>query len=208
MSLLAAAAAAVTAAVLALVAYLAHLGAFLTVEARKERLDALTVAHVVHSGQHHQVGPSFKTLKAACDAAGVRDEGGYGGLFYGVPGKHGPESLWSRPFVVLSPDSAEADLEALRRHLPEAELLTVPAQEVIAVRFPFKNMLSFMLSAMKAYPAIHRFVSAGECQGGDVPSGMLPGSIELYLNDVVVTAVPLRPAEPFVARARDSGKEE
>lgn len=152
--------------ILAILGFLFYLGAFATVPLEKTVFQSVEVIAFQHRGAYQNIGKSWEAFEKAWLANGLNECDGL--AVYLDPPDTPEEKLRSVLGCNISslPERQKASLRGKFQHF------VLPQMEAMTSRFPFKNVLSFMIGPMKVYPKLSRAV---EEQGGK-PSI----AIELY----------------------------
>ncbi len=146
----------------------AILGIFTKVSVVEKQEGGFKVVGLEYTGPYQQSGKYMKEVTEKLKEAGISDNMGFG-IYYDDPKTTPADKCRSYVGAVL--DKKEYDkVEQLKTKGFRIDSLAM-APSVI-VEFPIKSSLSYMIGAMKAYPAISAFM---------VERSLKPGlAIELY----------------------------
>jgi hypothetical protein len=140
--------------VLASVCFLGYMGVFNGIEVKEEALGPYTYAYEPFVGDYKNTGPLFKKIRQSLLDDGVVTSRAVG-IYYDDPSKVPADKLRSDAGCVIE----EKDFSKLPKLLEKYTIKTLPAGKRVCAEFPIKNGLSYSIGAMKAYPALMKYVS-------------------------------------------------
>lgn len=133
-----------------LTSYALYLGAFHNIEVTEKKAGPFTIVYKNHQGPYHKIGPVFADLNKAMQPLLMR-KATLVGLYYDDPARIPEEKLRSAAGVLITTGEASR----LGPNLPEGlALRTIPIRRYITASFPFKSNMSYMLGAIRIYPAL------------------------------------------------------
>jgi len=148
--------------------FLAYLGSFSEVSVQEKTTGPFTYVYRDHTGPYQGVGLVFENVNKLLAEVGIDTSMGIG-IYYDDPEKVPAEKLRCRVGVIVS----QADLEIIKSKLLEIKSDFLPPAKSIVVDFPMRNLLSFMIGPMKAYPALMEFATGNSLN-------LIPSGIEIY----------------------------
>ncbi|HNR89529.1 MAG TPA: GyrI-like domain-containing protein [Spirochaetota bacterium] len=161
--------------------FLVYNGVFNDMKVSEAELGPFTFVFERHRGPYHATGPLFAKVSATL-AGDLACAQLYGiGVYYDDPRTVAPEALRSDiGYAIEKPDADTAIKIAARLAVRD-----IPRTRYAVIAFPFKNRLSVMIGAMKAYDPLYGYVSR---QGYRIAPAM-----ELYdrKGGTILYAVPL-----------------
>jgi len=159
-------------AVLAL-AFLAYMGAFIDPKVTEKDMGPYTLVYEPFIGPYSQTGKVFDRVYASLEADGIRTTVGIG-IYYDDPRAVKPEKLRSNCGSVIDP-ADKGKLAALKN---KYKVWTIRKKACLVAEFPLRNMLSYMIGPMKAYPAL---MKAAQKKGYKIQKGKaMAMTFELY----------------------------
>jgi hypothetical protein len=140
--------------ILILVGYLAYLGMFNPLTVTMQEMGPYTIAYERYVGPYQNTGPIFDKVYKELTALGITTTNGIG-IYYDNPQNTPSYKLRSDCGVIM----AKKDLSKLKGNLKVQE---IKKSLCVVTEFPIKNMLSYMIGPMKAYPALSGFANKGK----------------------------------------------
>lgn len=144
----------IAAVVLVLDGFLAYMGVFNGLKVAEKEIGPYTYVYESFTGDYAKTGKVFEGLYKSLLGDGVKSSKGIG-IYYDDPKKAAKDDLRSDCGAVLT----EEDLAKLPRLLEKYTARTLAAKVRPVVEFPYRNGLSFMIGAMKAYPVLTKYVA-------------------------------------------------
>lgn len=150
-----------------IVGVLAWNGAFASVTVNKGEEGGYKIAGYYHKGPYKNIGTAFGIVSQTTEKAfGKPSTGGDDcvfaggevlGLYFDIPGSKPEDSLLSFASVIYQ--RAE-DSIALKKADPSIVFLSIPQGDAYYCDLKTSGMLSMIIAAMKAYPALGEFAKA------------------------------------------------
>ncbi|MFA6431435.1 MAG: GyrI-like domain-containing protein [Candidatus Margulisiibacteriota bacterium] len=149
----------------ALLAYLWYLGAFSPVKVVEREMGPYTIAYKSFVGEYKETGKVFMDVYGILKEAGfaVTEKSDSLGIYYDDPAKVAKDKLRSDCGFVIS---KEDSLKAIALLKKDIKVMTVPQSKCLVIEFPMKNMLSFIVGVMKAYPALNEYAAKNNIKTG------------------------------------------
>ena len=146
---------------------LAFNGAFASVSVKKGTDGGYRIAGYYHKGPYQNIGTAFGKVSQITEKAfGKPSNGGEDcvfpggevlGLYFDAPGSKPEDSLLSFASVIYQ---RPEDSIALRQADPSIVFLSIPQGDAYYCDLKTSGMLSMIIAAMKAYPALGEFAKA------------------------------------------------
>ena len=137
----------------ALLAFLWYLGAFSPVKITEKEMGPYTIAYKSFVGEYKETGKVFMDVYNTLKDAGfaLTEKSDSIGVYYDDPAKVAKDKLRSDCGFVISKEDSIKAIALLKK---DVKVMTINNSKCLVVEFPMKNMLSFMIGPMKAYPAL------------------------------------------------------
>ncbi|MBU0574485.1 MAG: GyrI-like domain-containing protein, partial [Candidatus Margulisbacteria bacterium] len=129
--------------------FLAYMGYFGTPQVTEQEMGPYTIAYESFVGPYAESGKVFDRLFKSLKTDGVEATRGFG-IYYDDPAITPKDQLRSDCGIIIE----EQNLKKLAQLKKKYLFMTIPRQKYLVVEFPIKNMLSYMIGPMKAYPAM------------------------------------------------------
>lgn len=137
--------------VVILVAFLAYQGAFAKVTVAESTSPGYLVVGVDHTGPYEDIGPAFERVSGVCKDLGMKNYRMMG-IYFDHPDSVAKEKLRSYAGVILSnPTDTMKFLSKEGFHT-----YSIPPGNCIATELKTSGMVSMIIAAMKAYPALSK----------------------------------------------------
>jgi len=156
--------------VVLLLAFLTYMGIFSSPQAYESKMGPFTIIYESFTGPYAETGPVFNKVFEALKAEGIETTRGLG-IYYDDPSKVPPDKLRSDCGIVIE----EKDLAKFNQIKNKFKVKHLPQKDSVVIEFPIRNMLSYMIGPMKAYPALMKYAEEKGYQWGR--------SYELYDED-------------------------
>jgi hypothetical protein len=136
-----------------------YMGMFSQVSVTAKKTGPYTLVYEEFTGNYKNTGPVFEKIFKEAESQGI-DSPKMFGVYFDDPAQVQAADL--RSFCGVLIEQKDAD------KLPELEkkykVMKIPEAERMTVEFPVKNMLSYMIGPMKAYPAIAKYAKEKGCE--------------------------------------------
>jgi DNA gyrase inhibitor GyrI len=130
-------------------AFLAYQGAFARIEVVQSTSPGYLVVGVDHTGPYEKIGPAFEQVSEACKEIGLLNTRMMG-IYFDNPDSVAKEDLRALAAVVLSiPEDSTLFLSK-----KGFRTFTIPPGKCLAAEVKTGGMISMIIAAMKAYPAL------------------------------------------------------
>lgn len=136
-------------------AFLAYMGVFFSPKVAEKEMGPYTLVYEPFIGPYSQTGKVFDKVYKELKADGIETVSGIG-IYYDNPAIVKPEKLRSNCGSVVE----AKDLGKLASLKNKYRVWNIPKKKCLVAEFPLRNMLSYMIGPMKAYPALMKY--AGE----------------------------------------------
>jgi hypothetical protein len=140
--------------IVAIVGFLAYLGAFSSLEVTEKVTGPYNMAYVDFTGEYAKTGPVFSQVFTIANQAGLKSTKGIG-IYLDDPKVTPKEKQRSQIGVVVEKEEL-AKISLLKDKL---KIKHLPAADSVVIAFPLKNILSYMIGPMKAYPKFAQYLS-------------------------------------------------
>jgi ribosomal protein S24E len=146
-----------------------------------------TVVYEDITGDYKQCGVVMDSIYySLLDNYGIETSKGFG-KYFDNPQKVEKEKLRSQAGSIIE----KQDISRLNSIKGDFKIMELPIQKYLTTEFPYKNRLSVILSIIKVYPALNRFVKANDFEEDtpvieiyDIPNNKILYRKEIkYLND-------------------------
>ena len=148
--------------------FLRRLGLFTPVKPVRENVPELWFAYRTHTGPYQNIGgvmdAVYTTLRDGCRLESARGLG----VYFDNPRTTAPASLRSLGGCVLENQAA---VDAVRQNTA-LSVGVLPESRAVTASFPYRGKMSFMVGAMRVYPALNKYLEAARDPSGPV--------VELY----------------------------
>lgn len=143
------------------VGYVWYLGLFKTITSEDTIEGGFKVVGMEFTGSYSESGKAMKVVDEKLKTTGVKFLKGFG-IYYDDPKTTPAEKCRSYIGNILE----EKDFNKI----PELKTAgfkidSVPAASSVVAKFPLKNNLSYMIGAMKAYPALSKYMEEKKYKG-------------------------------------------
>jgi hypothetical protein len=136
--------------IIIVVVFLAYLGYFSSVKVEEKQEGGYTVVGVNVTGPYSKAGKYISNVDSKLKEAGINSIKDFG-IYYDDPKNTPAEKCRSLVGVIID----KRDLEkVLVLELKDIKIDSIPRANSVVAEFPLKNMISYMVGPMKAYPAI------------------------------------------------------
>jgi DNA gyrase inhibitor GyrI len=136
--------------------WLSYMGYFAKVEVKEQMLGQLTFVYVPHIGSYATVGADMMNVSARLKSEFGIDSSKGMAIYYNDPSKVKEADLKSDVGCLLEgKDAAKADTVMTRMRVK-----ILYAKRYSTSSFPIKNKMSYMMAAMKLYPALMEHMTA------------------------------------------------
>jgi DNA gyrase inhibitor GyrI len=136
--------------------WLSYMGYFAKVEVKEQMLGPLTFVYVPHKGSYATVGADMMNVSARLKTEFGIDTTKGMAIYYDDPSKMKEADLKSDVGCLLEgKDAAKADKVMTRMRVK-----IMYAKRYATASFPLKNKMSYMMAAMKLYPALSKHIAA------------------------------------------------
>jgi hypothetical protein len=129
---------------------LAYNGAFQKVEIEKGTQGGYWIMGFDHKGSYQEIGPTFNKVRKMVDAEKI-DSNLFVGIYFDDPGKVEESKLRSIAGMIIK-DTAY--LSRLKPDYPKLRIFSVPKSYSYFTELETKGMISMIIAAVKAYPAL------------------------------------------------------
>lgn len=158
---------AVVAVVVIAAGFFTYMGVFSTPAAAEKVMGPYTLVYDSYVGDYKETGKVFDRIHNSLAADGITATKGIG-IYYDNPSKTPKDQLRSDCGSVLEEKDSARVAELEKKY----KVKMIPQQESVVTEFPVRNVLSYMIGPMKAYPALMQYA-----QQKGYKSGMM---YELY----------------------------
>ena len=131
--------------VLIIVGFLAYMGMFSPVKVHEAQMGPFTIAYESFTGPYAQTGPVFTKVYKALKDKGINASLGLG-IYYDNPAEVPADKLRSDCGAVID----KKDLAKLKKF----KVKNLAQKDSLIVEFPIRNIFSYMIGPMKAYPVL------------------------------------------------------
>jgi hypothetical protein len=131
--------------VLLVLGLMAYMGMFSPIKVHEAQMGPFTVAYESFTGPYAQTGPVFAKVYNALKAEGINSSMGLG-IYYDNPAEVPADKLRSDCGAVI-------DKKNLAK-LKKIKVKTLAQKDSLVVEFPIRNIFSYMIGPMKAYPVL------------------------------------------------------
>lgn len=139
--------------VLLAVGFLAYMGLFSTMKVSEAKMGPYTIAYESFVGPYSQTGPVFAKVTAELKTAGIAATQGLG-IYYDDPSKVPSDKLRSDCGAVIK----NKDVTKLYLIRTKLKVKRLAKKDSIVAEFPIRNVISYMIGPMKAYPALTKYI--------------------------------------------------
>lgn len=133
-------------------ALLAYMGMVFPLKVYESKMGPYTIAYESFTGPYAQTGPAFDKVHQALKAEGIEAVRGLG-IYYDDPAKVAAEKLRSDCGIVIE----EKEMAKFNRVRRKFKIKLIRQKECLVVEFPIRNVLSYMLGPIRAYPALTKY---------------------------------------------------
>lgn len=140
---------------LLLTVFLWYMGWFSNLKAYESVKGPYLIAYERFVGPYPQTGPIFNRIYEKLKANGIESPRGLG-IYYDDPSQVTPDKLRSDCGIVI--EAKDRNLFWKISH--KFKYKWVRRSKSIVVEFPIRNMLSYMIGPMKAYPALMKYAES------------------------------------------------
>lgn len=137
--------------ILLLLLFLAYEGAFTTVRVSESVSPGYLVVGMDHIGPYEEIGPAFETVSQACQRMGISKPEMIG-IYFDHPDSVAKEKLRSIAGVLVR-QPADTNLLSMDKRF---HYFNIPPGKCINADLKTGDMVSMIIAAMKAYPALQR----------------------------------------------------
>ena len=137
---------------LLVLAFLAYMGFFSSLKIYEAKKGPYVIAFERFVGPYAKTGPVFDRVYKGLKAEGIETKRGLG-IYYDDPSRVPAEELRSDCGVVIE----TKDLPRFRKVKHKFKVKWIPKKDSVVLEFPIRNMLSYMMGPMKAYPALMKY---------------------------------------------------
>jgi DNA gyrase inhibitor GyrI len=131
--------------------YLSMNGVFRAVEIREDVMPGYRIMGIEHRGRYEKIGGAFERIRQLSDSSGVPLK--MIGIYYDNPEKVQDDSLRSvAGLIVSTEDSARLAAKG------GLVAITIPSGPAAVVDFNTEGKVSMIIGAMKAYPALTKYM--------------------------------------------------
>ncbi len=157
-----------------LIGFLWYMGCFGSYEVDVRSMGPYNFVYEEYTGPYAQSGPVFTRMQEALASDGIGTNV-WLGIYYDNPEEVSGDDLRSELGSII--DEVQVTV------LPEDySLRTIEADEYAVVKFPFKNMLSYMIGPMVVYPVLEEYF--GDSEDAEY-------AIELYTENAIYYMIPV-----------------
>jgi hypothetical protein len=142
--------------VLIVVGFLAYLGVFSSVAVVEKEMGPYTVVYERFVGPYQETGKVFEKVYKSLTADKIETTVGIG-VYYDDP-KTTPADKFRSDCGAAIADKDVSKVKALKKY----KLMSIAKKPCLVVEFPIKNMLSYMIGPMKAYPELMKHATANK----------------------------------------------
>jgi hypothetical protein len=135
---------------LLLAVILVHAGLFEPVIAMEKKIGPYTLVYQDHIGSYYKVKPAMDEVYHGLLRMGIETYRG-AGIYYDDPQKVSEDKLRSEVGSILE----EKDLDKINQIKNTFKVKEIPQQQAIVVKFPIRNMLSYMIAPAKVYKEVN-----------------------------------------------------
>ena len=129
---------------------LAYNGAFQKVNVEKGTQGGYWIVGFDHKGSYQEIGPTFNKVRKMVNAENI-DSNLYVGIYFDDPGKVEESKLRSIAGMIINDTTY---LSKLKPNYPKLKLFSVPKSYSYFTELETKGMISMIIAAIKAYPAL------------------------------------------------------
>lgn len=138
--------------VIIIIAFLGYMGFFSTITPEEKEEGGYVVVGIEVTGPYSQAGKYIGNVNDNLKKAGIICSKGFG-IYYDDPKITPEEQCHSLVGCIID----KKDLEKIKTlNLTGLKIDSIPKAMAVVVEFPLKNMLSYMLGPIKAYPLISK----------------------------------------------------
>ncbi|MCX5751855.1 MAG: GyrI-like domain-containing protein [Candidatus Saganbacteria bacterium] len=142
--------------VLILAGFLAYLGAFSSVKVVEKEMGPYTVVYERFVGPYQETGKVFDKVYKSLAADKIQTTVGIG-VYYDDP-KTTPADKFRSDCGSAIANKDLAKVKALKKY----KIMPIAKKRCLVVEFPMKNMLSYMIGPMKAYPELGKYAAVNK----------------------------------------------
>jgi hypothetical protein len=144
--------------VLVVLGFLTYLGAFSSVKVVEKEMGPYTVVYERFVGPYQETGKVFDKVYKSLAADKIETIVGIG-VYYDDP-KTTPADKFRSDCGAAIADKDLAKVKSLKKY----KIMRIAKKPCLAVEFPLKNLLSYMIGPMKAYPELGKYAAANKVQ--------------------------------------------
>lgn len=142
--------------ILLLLSFLYYMGAFKTITVSEKEMGPYTGIYESYTGDFSKVGQIIEKVSNRLKIDGVHPTRAFG-IYYDDPRKVPADKLRSDLGAIIDDPM---DMAKVRASKNKYKILTIAKSKSVVVKFPLKNMLSYMIGPMKAYPELNKYIEA------------------------------------------------
>jgi len=139
--------------IILVMAFLAYHGAFRRVTVNEEDTSGYSLMGLDHIGPYEQIGQAFEKLRKSAEAKGLKDFR-FAGVYFDHPDSV-PESELRALAAVIIKNPQDSLLLA---SIPGCHPYSIEPGRAVTAEIPTSGMISMIIAAMKAYPALNESV--------------------------------------------------
>jgi hypothetical protein len=139
----------------AIVSGYAYLGGFASVEVERGEFGPVEIIYTLHRGSYQGLAKSWKRFQSEWERAGIPGCDSLA-VYFDPPGT--PDDQLRSVLACRIDAQDEAQKQRSKASFPS---FVLPRSRALTSRFPFKNMLSFMIGPTKVYPKMREAMEEG-----------------------------------------------
>ncbi len=159
-----------------LIIFVWQVGIFAVLSVEERTMGPYTLVYEEHVGSYNEVGPIFDQVYNQLKADGIDTVLGMG-IYYDNPEDTDASLLRSDVGSLID----EVQLTVIDRQVYNVKSIDQASYAVVSM--PYKNQLSYIIGAVKAYPALDEYCINHGCVQADY-------AIELYTPDTIYYMMP------------------
>ncbi|KAF0134393.1 MAG: hypothetical protein FD145_618 [Candidatus Saganbacteria bacterium] len=136
----------------ALVGMAFYMGLFSTLKISEIKTEPMTIVYEEFIGPYSETGKVFGNLYKTLKTEKIETSRGLG-IYFSDPKTTPPEKQKSQCGAILGKEQLKMIPEIAKKH----KIKTIPQMKALATELPIKNVLSYMIGPMKAYPALMKY---------------------------------------------------
>ncbi|NQT29415.1 MAG: GyrI-like domain-containing protein [Candidatus Saganbacteria bacterium] len=132
--------------------FMAYVGIIFPLKVDETRMGPYTIAYESFTGPYKDTVPVFAKVYEKINAEGLNPTRSLG-IYYDNPAVTPADQLRSDCGVVIE----KADLAKFNKVKGKFKVKNISQADCVVIEFPIRNMLSYMIGPMKAYPALEKY---------------------------------------------------